>query len=460
MRRWRLPAALLVVALLVGALLPALANIVPDDRTVPRIAVVARGDNPIDALSSAPIAGATGGIVVLTVPAELTQPAADALKAFAPDVVILAGGTAALSEQVRAQVAALGSWEVRRVSGADRYLTAGALATVLADYGLDGLAVSDAVPAHAKTVYVQDTGDEATNGAALRAAAATITAPAYGWRIVLDPGRYDVGTETLVLPSEIEVVGAGRSLTKIVGTVTAAAAVREAAVVAGEPGGHLALRALTVENLGSQAGTAAAAVFCDGWLEIQDAEIGQNTNKTDDDNSASYGIVSRGGFWIRGFLHRRDERVPQRRHGNPPRRLWRPRGEQPLAHPGRRRRRRDRHHHRRVGERDDHPLPVHRERGGPGLHPAGHRHPRHPVLPVPAGGSGRHGVGGTGEHRVVAAREDGDRDAAGRCRVRLQLHLRDDRIRLLSLPPGFWCSRPAILNQSAPKPPGGAGRVR
>jgi hypothetical protein len=299
MRRWRLPAALLVVALLVGALLPALANIVPDDRTVPRIAVVARGDNPIDALSSAPIAGATGGIVVLTVPAELTQPAADALKAFAPDVVILAGGTAALSEQVRAQVAALGSWEVRRVSGADRYLTAGALATVLADYGLDGLAVSDAVPAHAKTVYVQDTGDEATNGAALRAAAATITAPAYGWRIVLDPGRYDVGTETLVLPSEIEVVGAGRSLTKIVGTVTAAAAVREAAVVAGEPGGHLALRALTVENLGTQAGTAAIAVFCDGWLEVQDAEIGQNTNKTDDDNSASYGIVSRGGFWIR-----------------------------------------------------------------------------------------------------------------------------------------------------------------
>ena len=299
MRRWRLPAVLLVAVLLVGALLPALASIVPDDRTVPRIAVVARGDNPIDALSSAPIAGATGGIVVLTVPSELTQPAADALEAFAPDVVILAGGTAALSEQVHDQVNALGDWEVRRVSGADRYLTAGALATVLSGYGLDGLAVSDAVPAHDKTVYVQDAGDEAKNGATLRAAVATVPAEAYGWRVVLDPGRYDVGTQPLILPREVELVGAGRSLTKIVGTVSAAAAVREAAVVAGAPDGHFALRMLTVENLGTQAGTAAIAVFCDGWLEIQDTEIGQNTNKEDDGNSASYGIVSRGGFWVR-----------------------------------------------------------------------------------------------------------------------------------------------------------------
>ena len=296
MRRWRVPVVVLVVVLLVGALLPALASIVPDDRTVPRIAVVARGDNPIDALSSAPIAGATGGIVVLTVPAELTQPAADALKAFAPDVVILAGGTAALSEQVRAQVTALGSWEVRRVSGTDRYLTAAALATVLAEYGLDGLAVSDAVPAHDQTVYVQDTGDDETNGTALLAAIESLPDdPGEGWRIALDPGRFDLGTRQLVVPSEVELIGAGRYATWIGSARGAANPTRTAAVVTGEPGGSLTLRSLTVENTFEEAGSV-VAVFSDGWIELHDVMVGQNTEKPDTGKPNSYGLVSPGGF--------------------------------------------------------------------------------------------------------------------------------------------------------------------
>lgn len=118
-------------------------------------AVVARADNPVDALAAAAVAGQLGAPVYLTFTDSLDDQARQGLVDTAPDVVVLAGGPAALSQQVEDQIVALlpGSL-VRRVGGAGRTETARLLnelpgelgivrpvlagATVAGDVGIDG----------------------------------------------------------------------------------------------------------------------------------------------------------------------------------------------------------------------------------------------------------------------------------------------------------------------------------
>lgn len=99
-------------------------------------AFVARGDNPVDALAAAPVAGRLDAPVLLTTPQALSTSTADALEALQPDVVVVAGGTGAISAATfDAIVELLPGAEVRRVSGADRYTTAAALAGLRNEYG-------------------------------------------------------------------------------------------------------------------------------------------------------------------------------------------------------------------------------------------------------------------------------------------------------------------------------------
>ncbi len=122
---------------------------------VDTFAVVARADNPVDALAASSVAGQLGAPVYLTSSDTLGEQARQGLVDTAPDVVVLAGGTAALSEQVEDQIGELlPNAQLRRFAGTDRTETArlvnqlpGQLgidrpvlagATVTGDVGIDG----------------------------------------------------------------------------------------------------------------------------------------------------------------------------------------------------------------------------------------------------------------------------------------------------------------------------------
>jgi len=91
------------------------------------VAVVASGESYPDALAASYLAGALDGPVVLTAKDALSTAAQASLEDLNVDGVIVVGGTAAVSETVVEQMAAMGI-EVDRVRGADRYATARAIA--------------------------------------------------------------------------------------------------------------------------------------------------------------------------------------------------------------------------------------------------------------------------------------------------------------------------------------------
>ncbi len=74
---------------------------------------------------------------------------------------------------------------------------------------------------YARTVVVGPVGDAAANGAALLAAVASLPVPASregAWRLLLEPGRYDLGSSQLVLPPYLALVGGGERITVITST--------------------------------------------------------------------------------------------------------------------------------------------------------------------------------------------------------------------------------------------------
>lgn len=103
----------------------------------PRIAFVARGDVAADALAVGPVAGRLGAPVFTTATTELVEAARQGLVAHDPELVIVAGGTVAITEDVRTQIAqALGLplGDVRRVDGLDRYDTARQVAALIEEF--------------------------------------------------------------------------------------------------------------------------------------------------------------------------------------------------------------------------------------------------------------------------------------------------------------------------------------
>lgn len=104
----------------------------------PRVALVAHGVNPADALAAGPIASQIGAPIFTTSPNGLSDGAKDGLVAHAPEIVIVVGGPGALPDaildEIRAATGLVGD-DVKRVFGDDRYKTAQALSTMLADEG-------------------------------------------------------------------------------------------------------------------------------------------------------------------------------------------------------------------------------------------------------------------------------------------------------------------------------------
>lgn len=136
-RRLVASSAMVMALALVVTLVP-IAGADVDDPPLPSVAFVARADNPVDALAAAGVAGQLGAPVYLSFPDSLHPDAASGLTATDPDVVVLAGGPVALSEQVERDVAELlPSAEVIRKAGETRTSTAVALSELAAELGFE-----------------------------------------------------------------------------------------------------------------------------------------------------------------------------------------------------------------------------------------------------------------------------------------------------------------------------------
>lgn len=138
--RRRLLLGIVIGALVASGLNSALAAELPPPapEPYPSVAFVARNDVPFDSLAVGPVAGALGGIIVITPPTRLSDAAREAITAYGPEFVILVGGEGALSADVATAVADAGTWDVRRVAGAGRDQTAAEVAAILGG-AVDGI---------------------------------------------------------------------------------------------------------------------------------------------------------------------------------------------------------------------------------------------------------------------------------------------------------------------------------
>lgn len=109
-----------------------------------RTALLATGEKFADALALSPLAYAGPHPVLLTAPGELHAAVKEFVVDYAIEQVVIAGGTAAVSASVEAELAALGI-EVQRMWGQDRFATAAEIAGELADrcFGSDEFGLAD-----------------------------------------------------------------------------------------------------------------------------------------------------------------------------------------------------------------------------------------------------------------------------------------------------------------------------
>lgn len=141
------PATVLTAATLLAGLATASALAAGGSGTVdppPRIAFLATGQNPADALAAGSIAGQLGAPLFTTPTATLNDDARDGIIAYDPDLVIVLGGPAAVSDAVVSALASATGLSVTttegaeegilRAAGDDRYETARAVAELRDDY--------------------------------------------------------------------------------------------------------------------------------------------------------------------------------------------------------------------------------------------------------------------------------------------------------------------------------------
>ena len=137
--------ATIMVALLAVAGVTAAIAADPAQPPPPRIAFVANGRVPADALAAGPIAGQLGAPVYTTEQHALPDATSDALADYNPELVIIMGGTVAISDDVvNAIAAATGlptvapapppTTGVVRAAGQDRFITATIVADLLGAY--------------------------------------------------------------------------------------------------------------------------------------------------------------------------------------------------------------------------------------------------------------------------------------------------------------------------------------
>jgi hypothetical protein len=339
-------AVLLAAALVLGAVGAAAAIVGGTVDPPPRMAFVARADNAADALGVGPIAGRFGAPLFTTWRDELVEDARVGLAAHDPELVIIAGGQAAIGPAVEQAIRdLLPAATVRRVAGVDRNQTTRLVAELINDYdpaflpvdatsanadlldgkdasafalagsacadgevatgiGSDGLVVCTAVGGpvdhdHFARIVVVPAGAGATeNGQALldaiaASAGATIADP---WMVFVEPGVFDVGSTRVVVPAYVELAGAGSAVTAIRGTGSQTS--NFDAVV--QPGGsEVTFRDFTVEATGGRWAvplgwvSSHTGILIDGVVARSSGATGTNGDET------NHGIRARGTAVIR-----------------------------------------------------------------------------------------------------------------------------------------------------------------
>jgi hypothetical protein len=190
----------------------------------PRIAFVARSDNPADALAAGPVAGQLGAPLFVTPTGTLVDAAKAGLIAYAPELVIITGGFAAISAETEAAIeTALGLADdkVVRAQGKDRHETAVAIVNLLAAYnpaylpvdakaadadlldGLDAMKIPGTAGIDFATIEAEGVNFE--QPAAVELAKVDIVAPTAGWVVVhFDGHAYaDTGDILILAASDV-----------------------------------------------------------------------------------------------------------------------------------------------------------------------------------------------------------------------------------------------------------------
>ena len=168
---------------------------------------IATGVNFPDALAATAAAAAQHAAILLTDPLTLPPATAQALATLAPSSITIVGATGAVSANVAGQLAAYSS-SVTRISGADRYATAAAIA-------------ASAFPA-AKAIYIAAGGgfaDALTGGPAAGASGQPLLLAAP--TCLPDPTAAEVST---LAPTSVTLLGGTAALGTGVETLTTCAA--------------------------------------------------------------------------------------------------------------------------------------------------------------------------------------------------------------------------------------------
>ncbi|WP_421381875.1 cell wall-binding repeat-containing protein [Bacillus salacetis] len=122
--------------------------------------ILARADNPADALAAASLSGAQDAPILLTATNKIDPAVLDEIKRLNPDLVYLLGGTTAISEEVETSLKDL-EYPVQRISGLNRFETAyninEAAGTSSSEEAIlvNGLTVADALSASSESAIHQ-----------------------------------------------------------------------------------------------------------------------------------------------------------------------------------------------------------------------------------------------------------------------------------------------------------------
>ncbi len=136
---------------------------------------------------------------------------------------------------------------------------------------------ADAGVTFARTAVVGPVGDPIANGTALLSALAampTLTDPQDAWRLKVEPGRYDLGVQGLVMRPFIDIVGSGRTSTVIASSVCDSTSEWPPAGVVSAVADTTELRALTVESsCSSLVGTAKGVAVSVGGDDVRLTDV-------------------------------------------------------------------------------------------------------------------------------------------------------------------------------------------
>lgn len=238
--------------------------------------LLARADDPADALAGAPLAAHLGGPLLLTPPGGVPVAVRAELDRLRTRTVILLGGTDALPAALATQV---GDREVRRLAGRSRVETAARIAAELPPSEVAYVAgVGGDVDALAAAAAASSLGRPVLLVGSTDAGDVTGTLDALGVTHVLV-----VGGERVV-PASVAaaMVSDDRTVSRLAGATRydTAAAIATDAVAAGADPGHVWLA--TGRNLPDSLAAGPAAAAAGGVLLLVDGQAPWTTRATDD----------------------------------------------------------------------------------------------------------------------------------------------------------------------------------